>query len=138
MDPHYNGYLLSTEKKSVARDQVRKEHPEYLKDGGWVSPTSYASLKELRMTRGIKPAHAASIEDLGNVAMRKDMDISQLAEIMTQKSQKKVVVLINEGTVSQTYVCICSFYILLISYYATHARRRPLKSLQVHFMIMVE
>jgi len=99
-DPLYNGYLLSSEAKSVARDQVRKEHPEYLKDGGWVSPTSYASLRELRMTRGIKPAHAASIEYLENAAMldKKDMDISQLAEIMTRKSQKKVAVLINEGT----------------------------------------
>ena len=97
-DPLYNGYLLSSEAKSVARDQVRREHPEYLEDGGWVSPTSYASLRELRTTRGIKPAHAASIEDLENAAMRKDMDISQLSEIMTRKSQKKVAVLINEGT----------------------------------------
>ena len=136
-DPLYNGYLLSSEAKSIARDQVRREHPEYLEDGGWVNPTSYASLRELRMTRGIKPAHAASIEDLENAAMfsRKDMDISQLAEIMTRKSQKKVVVLINEGTVSRTYLFL---YVHLHIAHIILCRRRLLKSLQAHFMITVE
>jgi len=108
VDPKYPGYLLSSESSTVARDQVRREHPEYLEDGGWSSPTSYASLKELRMTRGIKPAHfapssygGAKAEDLERPTAlldNKDTDLEKLADVMTWNSQKKLVILINEGT----------------------------------------
>lgn len=91
---------------------MRREHPEYLEEGGWSSPTSYASLRELRATRGIRPATAARVVPGANGAARGDgserrttlladgkgIDLDRLADAMTRNSQKKVVVLINEGT----------------------------------------
>ena len=112
-DPAYNGYLLSSEPSTVSRDIIRREHPEYLEDGGWTAPTSYASLKELRMTRGIKPAHAVSVEELERPAKyvdRRDPDINQLSDIMAKSSQKKVVLLINEGTASAAEVFASSLH----------------------------
>ncbi|KAL7544263.1 hypothetical protein ACHAWF_007643 [Thalassiosira exigua] len=110
VDPMYPGYLLSSESSSVSRDQVRREHPEYLEDGGWTAPTSYASLRELRMTRGIKPAHLASsfnggADNAGGFERpaaasieKKEIDLEKLADVLTRNSQKKVAILINEGT----------------------------------------
>lgn len=113
VDDNYPGYLLSSESGTVSRDQVRREHPEYLEDGGWSAPTSYASLKELRITRGIKPAHSFNGElsdwekylDRPTAFLdRKDIDIDKVADMLTSKSQKKVVILINEGTASAAEV----------------------------------
>jgi C-terminal processing protease CtpA/Prc len=111
VDTKYPGYLLSTESRTVSRDQVRREHPEYLEDGGWSAPTSYASLKELRMMRGIKPAHVTSfgsasvskieetkVERPAAFFYRNDIDVETLVDIVTKNSQKKLVILINEGT----------------------------------------
>ncbi|KAL7542323.1 hypothetical protein ACHAXR_013306 [Thalassiosira sp. AJA248-18] len=119
VDSHYPGYLLSSESSTVSRDQVRREHPEYLEDGGWSAPTSYASLKELRMTRGIKPAHMVSSSSGGGINKnvreglerpsafldtRKEIDLEKLADVMARNSQKKLVILINEGTASAAEV----------------------------------
>lgn len=114
VDRAYPGYLLSTESSTVSRDWVKREHPEYLEDGGWTSPTSYASLKELRMTRGIKPAARmstigssgerfqpvapANAAALDSSQRKKDTDLEMLADILSRNSQKKLVLLINEGT----------------------------------------
>ena len=108
VDRAYPGYLLSSENLSVSRDQVKREHPEYLEDGGWTSPTSYASLKELRMTRGIKPAvrmtsNINSGDDflpvaLGDFQKKKEINLDDVADAMSRNSQKKLVLLVNEGT----------------------------------------
>jgi len=116
IDTKYPGYLLSSESRTVSRDQVRREHPEYLEDGGWSAATSYASLKELRMTRGIKPAHVASsgsasvikneetkLERPTAFLNRNEIDIEKLADMVTKNSQKKLVILINEGTGKSHY-----------------------------------
>ena len=121
VDLKYPGYLLSSESSAISRDQVRKEHPEYLVDGGWSSPTSYASLKELRMTRGIKPSqHSSSIiRTEGNNIERRisflemnKIDVDKLTDMAAKKRQKKVVILINEGTGKPTELCI----ITLVAY----------------------
>jgi len=114
VDKAYPGYFLSTEPLSVSKDQVKREHPEYLEDGGWTSPTSYASLKELRMTRGIKPAVRMTANNNGDgfqtVAsddfqkQKKEMNLEALADAMSRNSQKKLVLLINEGTASSAEV----------------------------------
>ncbi|KAL7459154.1 hypothetical protein ACHAWC_011166 [Mediolabrus comicus] len=120
VDRAYPGYLLSTESSTVSRDWVQREHPEYLLDGGWTSPTSYASLKELRMTRGIKPAARmstigssgemfqpvapANAAALDSSQRKKDTDLEMLADILSRNSQKKLVLLINEGTASSAEV----------------------------------
>jgi len=108
VDNKYPGYLLSSESSTVSREQVRREHPEYLEDGGWSSPTSYASLKELRMTRGIKPAHRQNsdgrLQRQTAFMDRKEIDIEKIADVLTRSSQKKLVILINEGTASSAEV----------------------------------
>ncbi len=109
VDKAYPGYLLSSETSTVSRDQVKREHPEYLEDGGWTSPTSYASLKELRMTRGIKPAVRMNTNNNGDGFrpvssgdfQKKEMNLEELANAMSRNSQKKLVLLINEGTGKQ-------------------------------------
>jgi C-terminal processing protease CtpA/Prc len=108
VDKSYPGYLLSSEESTVSSDQVKREHPEYFEDGGWTSPTSYASLRELRMTRGIKPAvrtttNINSSDDFQPVALngvqkKKELNLDELANVMSRNSQKKLVLLINEGT----------------------------------------
>jgi C-terminal processing protease CtpA/Prc len=116
VDTKYPGYLLSTESRTVSRDQVRREHPEYLEDGGWSAPTSYASLKELRITRGIKPAHVTSFGSASVIKNeesklehptaffdRNEIDVEKLADMFTKNSQKKLVILINEGTGKSQY-----------------------------------
>jgi hypothetical protein len=95
---------------------VRREHPEYLEDGGWSAPTSYASLKELRITRGIKPAHVTSFGSASVIKNeesklehptaffdRNEIDVEKLADMFTKNSQKKLVILINEGTGKSQY-----------------------------------
>lgn len=109
VDLKYPGYLLSSESSAISRDQVRKEHPEYLVDGGWSAPTSYASLKELRMTRGIKPSqHSSSIirTEGNNIVEMNKIDVDKLTDMAAKKRQKKVVILINEGTGKPTELCI--------------------------------
>jgi hypothetical protein len=100
VDRAYPGYLLSTESSTVSRDWVKREHPDYLEDGGWTSPTSYASLKELRMTRGIKPAaRMSTISSSGEIFQPvAPANAEMLADILSRNSQKKLVLLINEGT----------------------------------------
>jgi hypothetical protein len=118
-----------TESRTAVLDQVKREHPEYLKDG-WSSPTSYASLRELKLTRGIKPARSFSFisghvgaglkDDLKTedsyVTEKKHIDLEKLAEILNQNSQKKLVILINEGTGEILLACMyCSRVGLFIS-----------------------
>ncbi|KAL3792961.1 hypothetical protein HJC23_010974 [Cyclotella cryptica] len=120
IDKNYPGYFLSAEPRTASLDQVKREHPEYLEDG-WSSPTSYASLRELKQTRGIKPARSFSFtsgqisaelkEDLKTedayvegVKEMKHIDLEKLAYILNQNSQKKLVILINEGTASAAEV----------------------------------
>ena len=87
----------------MSLDQVKKEHPEYLA-GDWSSPTSYASLRELKQTRGIKPAHKSDIQLRATMKTeestteKKQIDLEKLSDIVSRSSQKKIVILINEGT----------------------------------------
>lgn len=117
VDKAYPGYLLSSEASTVSRDQVKREHPEYLEDGGWTSPTSYASLKELRMTRGIKPAVRMITNNGGDgfqpassdLQKKKEMNVEELANAMSRNSQKKLILLINEGTGKQKWFDLLLF-----------------------------
>lgn len=117
MSASYPGYFLSSEARNVALEQVKREHPEYLEDG-WTSPTSYASLRELKETRGIKPAHTftytpdgelrtameVDFNYIGGASKNRQIDLDKLADIVNRSSQKKVVILINEGTASAAEV----------------------------------
>lgn len=121
VDSAYPGYLLSSERSTVSRDVVKREHPEYLEDGGWTSPTSYASLNYLRKSRGIKPAAKMSIGGIFQpVALygsqKKEINLEELVNAMSRNSQKKLVLLINEGTgkkkneIFLAVECVCNYY----------------------------
>jgi C-terminal processing protease CtpA/Prc len=115
IDKNYPGYFLSSEPKTAALDQVEREHPEYLADG-WTSPTSYASLRELKETRGLKPAHAfiynpdaevrtsMNTDDSYTTNSNRKIDLDKIAETLNRSSQKKIVILVNEGTASAAEV----------------------------------
>ena len=93
VDSRFPGYLLSKEPTTATRDQVRRESPEMFVDSGinWVPPSSYASLHEQRTKRGIRIGGMQTVGD-------------QL------KLQKKVVILVNEGTASSAEVFASSLH----------------------------
>ncbi|EJK56506.1 hypothetical protein THAOC_23590 [Thalassiosira oceanica] len=86
VDMKYPGYLLSSERSDVSRNQVKSEHPEYLEDGGWTSPTSYASEQE------------------GGTGLAERKEHETIADVLYRKSQKNIVLLVNEGTASSAEV----------------------------------
>lgn len=90
VDTRYPGYLLSKEAKTVALEQVKRESPAMFVNNGvnWDPPSSFASLHEQRIRRGM---HIGS-NDQYNV------------ERHARATQKKIVLLINEGTASSAEV----------------------------------
>ena len=89
VDKRYPGYLLSKESTTATFDQVRKEAPGMFEDShvDWSPPSSYASLHEQITKRGIR-----------RVSFDSPVFKRQLA------AQKKIVILINEGTASSAEV----------------------------------
>lgn len=65
------------------------------------------SLKELRKTRGIKPAHLRSVafsEQEGGTGLAERKEHETIADVLYRKSQKNIVLLVNEGTASSAEV----------------------------------
>lgn len=94
VDKRYPGYLLSTEDKKVNIEQVRRDSPDMFENDGvnWVPPSSFASLHEQRTKRGM---HIGS---------------EQFVAAEQAKAQKKIVLLINEGTASAAEVFASSLH----------------------------
>eukprot|EP00429_Kryptoperidinium_foliaceum_P029281 CAMPEP_0176139890 /NCGR_PEP_ID=MMETSP0120_2-20121206/71091_1 /TAXON_ID=160619 /ORGANISM="Kryptoperidinium foliaceum, Strain CCMP 1326" /LENGTH=777 /DNA_ID=CAMNT_0017475915 /DNA_START=119 /DNA_END=2455 /DNA_ORIENTATION=- len=98
VDRRYPGYLLSSEPKSATVDQVQRENPAMFVDNGiaWDPPSSFASLHEQVTKRGIRRiGYMDNLEDI------LDKDPILKAQF---KAQKKIVLLINEGTASAAEV----------------------------------
>jgi len=94
VDSRYPGYLLSKEPITAAWNQVRRESPGMFqgRDTNWVPPSSFASLHEQRTKRGIK---------IGG----------EMREVSYQiKLQKKLILLVNEGTASSAEVFASSLH----------------------------
>ena len=90
----YAGHLMSHEPRSVTLDQVKRESPQLFNgDGEWSPPSSYASLREQTVKRGIRRASVVA-------AMAKE-DEQKLPQLARQKS---LVLLVNEGTASSAEV----------------------------------
>ena len=87
VDTRYPGYLLSKESKTAALEQVKRESPDIFETNGvnWAPPSSFASLHEQRMKRGIH-----------NIGGNDQYVVAQQA----RATQRKIVLLINEGTAS--------------------------------------
>jgi Peptidase family S41 len=103
VDKNYPGYLLSSEPADSTINQIRVENPTYLEDGGagWSPPSSYASLREQGVKRGIHKGRQ-KITYISN-----NIDALSPAEKLRQlqkEAQKPIVLLINEGTASSAEV----------------------------------
>lgn len=108
VDDRYPGYFLSSEPKTATYDQVKRENPEFVaKDGGWVPPSAYSSIREQRMTRKInRPTGIASI----NPFQKRYIDSKAAEEMKQLNAQKQVVILMNEGTASAAEVFVSSLH----------------------------
>jgi C-terminal processing protease CtpA/Prc len=107
-DERYPGYLLSRESQGVTLDQINREDPAIFADGGinWVPPSSYASLHEQSMKRGIHRASLSASLPFGLTTADSSAS-SSLTEITRRhqlEAQKNIVLLINEGTASSAEV----------------------------------
>jgi len=107
VDTRYPGYLLSSESKDVTFEQVKRENPEFVSGDGWVPPSSYASIHEQRMKRNI---HRPSFNPFGrsvNVSMQRNAAAKEMRQL---QAQKKLVILMNEGTASAAEVFASSLH----------------------------
>jgi C-terminal processing protease CtpA/Prc len=106
VDTRYPGYLLSREPSTVTMRQVQRESPEMFQNSGlsWSPPSSYASLQEQRMKRNIlRPSEMAECYQEANLLRYPYLR----AEL---EAQKRIVVLINEGTASAAEVFASSLH----------------------------
>lgn len=95
MHERYAGYLMSKEPRSVTLNQVKRESPELFNgQGEWSPPSSYASLREQTLQRGIRRA--------STVAATAKAEQQQLSQITSKP--KSLVLLVNEGTASSAEV----------------------------------
>jgi len=104
VDQRYPGYLLSSESQTSTVDQVQKENPAMFVSNGiaWDPPSSYASLHEQVTMRGI---HRISyIDDLDTLLTGNPKLKAQF------NAQKKIVILINEGTASAAEVFVAALH----------------------------
>jgi len=89
VDRRYPGYLLSSDDKDATIRLIKRDDPTIFTNGGvnWVPPSSYASLREQRMKRGI---HSATFG-------KPDTSLRNSGE-------QKLIILVNEGTASSAEV----------------------------------
>ena len=96
MDKRYPGYWLSRESHDTTRQQVHREHPSWFRSSTtdeWLPMSSFASLHEQHVKRGIKLSYAFN-----------SRSSTSLKELQQLAAQKDIVILINEGTASSAEV----------------------------------
>ena len=85
-------------------DLVRNYRPQYLnKDSEWTPPSQNASLHEQSVKRGITSSNEPSV-----VVPRMSAFASPLIKAL--KKEKKLVILVNEGTASSAEVFVSSLH----------------------------
>jgi len=108
VDVRYPGYFLSSEPKTTTFDQVKRDNPAFVaSDGGWVPPSSYASIHEQRMVRNYKPPSGIAFINPFQNRYVPDKAADELKQL---RAQKKVVILMNEGTASAAEVFVSSLH----------------------------
>jgi len=114
VDQRYPGYFMSREPRWVTLKEAQLENPDYFEDGGrrWTPPSSYASLHEQTVKRGIH--RPKGIVDISSSApswlLRNAATKSQNDRGRQQLAQKNLVVLVNEGTASAAEVFASSLH----------------------------
>mmetsp|Transcript_51900 Transcript_51900/g.76922 ORF Transcript_51900/g.76922 Transcript_51900/m.76922 type:complete len:254 (+) Transcript_51900:1958-2719(+) len=101
VDTRFPGYLLSSEPTTVTIDAVKKNNPAIFEEG-WSPPSSFASLHEQGVTRGI---HSSLTKSPLLQNTFKETSITNAIQ-----KQKKLVVLVNEGTASAAEVFASSLH----------------------------
>ena len=100
VDRRYPGYLLSSESRWATMDQARRDDPQNLEAGedgalySWLPPSSYASLHEQRVKRGIHRPGELDGRRMGGTYGGPKSDRYEL------RSRRPLVLLVNEGTAS--------------------------------------
>lgn len=108
VDDRYPGYFLSSEPKSATFDQVKRENPTFVsKDGGWVPPSAYASIREQRMTRSYNRPTGISSTHPFEKRLVKNKKAEELKQV---QAQKPIAILMNEGTASAAEVFVSSLH----------------------------
>jgi hypothetical protein len=105
VDSRYPGYLLSREPKSVTVEQMKRQSPELLEN--WSPPSSYASLREQSVTRGLHTRPGMGVHWTSNWVDESSgwgLAPTALLQLQQQAAQKNIVILINEGTASSAEV----------------------------------
>ncbi len=98
VDTRYPGYLLSSESRDVTMQQVKRDSPNFVSGEGWIPPSAYASIREQRMNRGISRTSF-------NLFDEKFREVQiPVKELKKLRAQKKIVILMNEGT--GTFTCV--------------------------------
>ncbi len=106
VDKRYPGYLLSSEPSNVSYEQVRREDPDFLTGNNWVPPSSYASLHEQKMKRNYN--RPTGITAMMNPFQKRYNENLAAEEVRQLRAQKKIAILMNEGTASAAEVFVSS------------------------------
>jgi len=116
VDKRFPGYLLSSEPTNVSIDQAKKENPVFFEEGpsSWSPPSAYISLREQGVKRNLHRTVAMHISDEDEVGMQDLVSLIRSERQETKRlgekeresihSQKKLAILINEGTASSAEV----------------------------------
>eukprot|EP00554_Chaetoceros_debilis_P010051 CAMPEP_0194106734 /NCGR_PEP_ID=MMETSP0150-20130528/6709_1 /TAXON_ID=122233 /ORGANISM="Chaetoceros debilis, Strain MM31A-1" /LENGTH=859 /DNA_ID=CAMNT_0038794961 /DNA_START=345 /DNA_END=2924 /DNA_ORIENTATION=- len=107
VDTRYPGYLLSSESPNVTYEQVKRDDPDFITGNNWYPPSSYASLHEQKMKRNYsRPTGIAAI----NPFQKRFYEDLKTEQVQQLRSQKKIAILINEGTASAAEVFVSSLH----------------------------
>mmetsp|Transcript_27938 Transcript_27938/g.60823 ORF Transcript_27938/g.60823 Transcript_27938/m.60823 type:complete len:773 (+) Transcript_27938:69-2387(+) len=116
VDKRFPGYFLSSEPSTVSIDQAKREDPAYFDEGAssWSPPSAYASLHEQGAKRNLHRSGTvyssdgddSGFQDLMTSMSRGKLDIDRISDtfLRSLRAQKKIVVLVNEGTASSAEV----------------------------------
>lgn len=107
VDSRYPGYLLSREPKTATLNQVKRESPKLFQEDGWSPMSSYASLHEQQVKRGLH--RPGSVGNFGPASpswnfIGLSSDVSGTTHLQQLSAQNNLVLLINEGTASSAEV----------------------------------
>ena len=76
-------------------EQVKRDSPNFVSGEGWIPPSAYSSISEQRKTRNTS---RITFNPFGENSKQQQLGTKPLEELKQFQAQKKVVILMNEGT----------------------------------------